>query len=42
MRESHDERVPLVHLAPNHKLTLQFLELHDTIEGRKQRQRAAS
>ncbi len=35
MRESHDQREPLVHLAPTHKLTLQFLELFDTIEGRK-------
>lgn len=37
MRESHSESTPLVHFAPTHKLTLQFLELHDILEGRKPR-----
>ncbi len=42
MRESHDLHEPLVHLAPTHKLTLQYVELYDTIEGRRQSQREAS
>jgi chromosome partitioning protein len=42
MRESHDQHEPLVHLAPTHKLTLQFIELFEVIEGRGGKQRAAS
>jgi chromosome partitioning protein len=31
MRESHDQCKPLIHLAPNHKLTLEFLALFDEL-----------
>ncbi len=34
MKESHREHRPLVDMAPSHKLTLQFLELYDELEGR--------
>jgi chromosome partitioning protein len=33
MRESHQASMPLIHLDPRHKLTLQFVELHDLLEG---------
>lgn len=33
MRESHQERLPLVHLAPKHKLTEAFEALHDHIHS---------
>ncbi|MFT5483204.1 MAG: chromosome partitioning protein [Halieaceae bacterium] len=33
MRESHREGRPLIDLAPSHKLTGQFLELHGELEG---------
>ncbi len=33
MKESHRERRPLIDLAPSHKLTGQFLELHGELEG---------
>lgn len=29
MRESHSKAMPLIHLAPNHKLTKEFIALHD-------------
>ncbi|MCA9574810.1 MAG: ParA family protein [Sandaracinaceae bacterium] len=32
MRESHQAHLPLIHLAPQHKLTLQFVELFESIE----------
>ena len=32
MRESHHTATPLVHLAPKHKLTLQYLKLHDYLD----------
>lgn len=32
MKESHREHRPLVDLAPSHKLTLQYLALHDELE----------
>jgi chromosome partitioning protein len=32
MRESHQVSVPLVHLAPRHKLTLEFADLLDVLE----------
>lgn len=32
MRESHQASQPLVYLEPRHKLTLQFVELHDYLE----------
>lgn len=28
MRESHEQAMPLIHLAPRHKLTLEYLELY--------------
>ncbi|PVZ15494.1 MULTISPECIES: ParA family protein [unclassified Pseudomonas] len=33
MRESHQACLPLVHLDPKHKLTQQFVALHDLLEG---------
>ena len=32
MRESHEAAVPLVHLAPRHRLTREFIELLDVLE----------
>lgn len=32
MKESHDETRPLIHMAPKHKLTLQFVELFEELE----------
>ena len=32
MRESHHASTPLVYMAPNHKLTQQYLELHEYLE----------
>lgn len=32
MRESHEASVPMIHLEPRHKLSLQFVELLDVIE----------
>lgn len=34
MRESHEACMPLIHFDPRHKLSLQFVELHDLIESR--------
>ena len=31
MRESHEQATPLVHLAPSHKLTRQYLALFDEL-----------
>lgn len=31
MRESHDQRSPLIHMAPKHKLTQEFMELFDLL-----------
>ena len=31
MRESHDTGIPLIHLAPKHKLTLEFVRLFETL-----------
>lgn len=40
MRESHYEMKPLIYLAPGHKLTQTYVELHDLLErGIKQRKR---
>lgn len=39
MRESHDAGVPLVHLAPKHKLTQQLIELHDALESNRSQSR---
>lgn len=33
MRESHQLCMPLIHLDPRHKLTRQFVELHDLLEA---------
>lgn len=33
MRESHEQCVPLVHLAPRHKLTEEFIALYDELGG---------
>ncbi|WP_457438194.1 ParA family protein [Pseudomonas sp. TE3786] len=33
MRESHQASIPLIYLEPRHKLTLQFVELHDLLEA---------
>ena len=33
MRESHEANLPLIHLDPRHKLSQQFVELHDLLEG---------
>lgn len=38
MKESHNECRPLVHLAPSHKLTQQYVELYDHL-AKKQRRR---
>lgn len=32
MRESHELNIPLIHLDPRHKLTQQFVELHNLLE----------
>jgi chromosome partitioning protein len=32
MRESHEQATPLVHFAPRHKLTEQFLTLYEELE----------
>ena len=32
MKESHEQATPLVHLAPRHKLTEQFLELFEELD----------
>jgi chromosome partitioning protein len=40
MRESHRDHRPLIDLAPSHKLTCQFLDLHAELE--KAAERAAS
>jgi chromosome partitioning protein len=32
MRESHQANVPLIYLEPKHKLTQQFVQLHDLLE----------
>jgi chromosome partitioning protein len=31
MRESHDKNLPLIHMAPNHKLTQEFVTLFDLL-----------
>lgn len=34
MRESHDKATPLIRLAPRHKMTEEFIALHDELEAR--------
>lgn len=33
MRESHEQCIPLIHLAPRHKLTEEFIALYDELGG---------
>jgi chromosome partitioning protein len=33
MRESHEQCMPLIHLAPRHKLTAEFEALYDELNG---------
>lgn len=33
VRESHEAATPLIHLAPQHKLTLEYLALHDSLQA---------
>ena len=33
MRESHQASMPLIHLDPRHKLTQQFVDLHNLLEN---------
>ena len=33
MRESHEQCMPLIHLAPRHKLTEEYVALCDELEG---------
>lgn len=41
MRESHHEMRPLIYLAPSHKLTKAYIDLHDRLErGRKKSRRS--
>ncbi|ARU57642.1 MAG: ParA family protein [Pseudomonadales bacterium] len=35
MKESHQARQPLLHMAPKHKLTQQFIDLHRVLQGEK-------
>ena len=37
MRESHRDHRPLIDLAPSHKLTAQFLALHEELEANVKR-----
>ena len=39
MKESHRAHRPLIDLAPSHKLTGQYLQLHDELEAGVKRQR---
>ncbi|MEH6549657.1 MAG: ParA family protein [Pseudomonadales bacterium] len=39
MHESHEISTPLIYMAPNHKLTLQFVELHQEIEKKRRKKR---
>ena len=40
MRESHQQSKPLVHMAPSHKLTQQFVELFQLLQGKPDSNRA--
>jgi len=33
IRESHEQSLPMIHLDPNHKITLALVELHDGLRG---------
>ncbi|MDN5873069.1 MAG: ParA family protein [Sinobacteraceae bacterium] len=32
IRESHEQQVPLIHLAPSHRVTQQYIDLYETLE----------
>lgn len=38
MKESHQHSLPLIHMAPSHPLTLQFVALHEYLEGNRLKQ----
>jgi len=40
VRESHERATPLIHLAPKHKLTQEYIALHARLEERRQVKRA--
>jgi chromosome partitioning protein len=33
VKESHEQSLPMIHLDPRHKLTLEFVALHDSLQG---------
>ena len=33
IRESHERSLPMIHLDPNHKITLAFVALHDGLRA---------
>jgi chromosome partitioning protein len=33
VRESHEQAMPMVHLDPRHKLTQEYVALHDTLRA---------
>ncbi len=33
IRESHEQAKPMIHLDPRHKLALEFVALHDELNG---------
>lgn len=41
VKESHEAAMPLIHFARSHKVTQEFVELHDHLERRRRRRRAA-
>ena len=42
MRESHQQSKPLIHMAASHKLTQQFVELHDLINAKKRQRKTTA
>ena len=42
MKESRSRQIPLVHMAPSHKLTQQLLALHEQLGSKQKTQRARS
>jgi chromosome partitioning protein len=41
MKESHLEHLPLIHFAPSHKLTEQFVALHDGLDKVEKKRKTA-
>ncbi len=41
IRESHQQALPLVHFAPRHKLTGEYVALYEQLEGKAKRRRKA-